>query len=394
MNSKKYLVLGTGVGEAIAYMLAKSIDTHLIVVGDIDIERAIKVCNFVNKFSRSRCICTTTLFDVEKTQDHVAVFKKFDVVISALPAKYNLGLAEAAILADTNFCDLGGVVEITRKMLQLGNKYHNIKSSIVPDCGLMPGLGLIILLKLFLECSAQMLRPNSATIYVGGIPQKPKPPLFYQPMFCIEGLMHLCFDKAPIVRNGEIILADPFSEYEQIHVPELIPYSKQFNGTVEAFITAGTSIAPWYLQKCDIENFCEKTIRWPGFVEFVKPLTQDNFGEKMKATISAPIDENNPDLVWMKVELSGKDSNSTPWSRNVTLLDLLDPETGLTAMQRTTGFTTAIIAEMMTEGKTKPGVNTPENALDHSGLNEVIDRVSDLWYRLSSCHHLGGIAER
>ena len=59
----------------------------------------------------------------------------------------------------------------------------------------------------------------------------------------------------------------------------------------------------------------------------------------------------------------------------VSLLDLYDKDTGLTAMQRTTGFTTAVMAEMVAEGKTKPGVNTPENAFGHSSINEIVDRV-------------------
>ena len=47
--------------------------------------------------------------------------------------------------------------------------------------------------------------------------------------------------------------------------------------------------------------------------------------------------------------------------RSMSLIDLFDTKTGLTAMQRTTGFTTAIIAEMMAEGKAKTGVNGRRN---------------------------------
>ena len=61
----------------------------------------------------------------------------------------------------------------------------------------------------------------------------------------------------------------------------------------------------------------------------------------------------------------------------VSLLDLYDDSTGLTAMQRTTGFTTAVMAEMIAEGKAKPGVNTPENAFDIFGINEIIKRLSN-----------------
>ncbi len=369
MDFKRYLVLGTGVGQAVAYALLKNSVLNIVTLADMDYERTLnireKLCRTINEDR----ICIPMRFVAGQT-DAASLFKGFDVVISALPAKYNLELAEAAIIAHTNFCDLGGVVEITRETLQLSNKYHNMESSIVPDCGLMPGLGIIIAKKLMQDLGGA----ESIEIMVGGLPQKPRPPTFYQKVFHPEGLRHICYDPAPIVSGGEIKWVQPFSDYSQIEVPELKNFSEKFNGRVETFVTAGASVAAWSFMKWGVNNFAEKTVRWPGFVDFFKNVSPDQF-EKMVAThVNIPVDSENPDLVWMRVTTSGG-KNGFSGHKSVSLLELFDPETGLTAMQRTTGFTTAIIAEMIAEGKTKTGVNTPENAFDHPGLNEILDRV-------------------
>lgn len=368
MGSKRYLVLGSGVGKAIAYMLAKNANTRLVVIGDIDTQKSVNVCDFVSKFYKSKCI--PMRFDVEKTPNQVAIFKQFDVIISALPAKYNLQLAETAIEANVHFCDLGGVVEVTNQMMELNLRYPNLPVSIIPDCGLMPGLGIILAKKLMQDLGGA----ESIEILVGGLPQKPRPPVFYQCVFSPEGLRHICYDPAPILSEGEVKWVKPFHDYSQLEVSELQRFSRTFNGRVETFITSGASIAAWSFQKLGVKNFAEKTVRWPGFVDFFKTVPPYKFDQAVDEYLTAPVDTQNPDLVWMRVTAKKADANP----KSVSLLDLYDNQTGLTAMQRTTGFTTAVVAEMMAEGKTKSGICTPENAFNHSGINEMIDRISQV----------------
>lgn len=368
MGSNKYLVLGAGVGKAIAFILARSPHSQLVAIGDFDNEKTMEAYRFINRFSRSKCI--PIMFDAEKNKNPIEIFKQFDVIISALPAKYNLQLAEMAIQANVHFCDLGGIVEVTEEMLKLNNRYPNMPVSVIPDCGLMPGLGVIVAKKLMNDLGGA----ESLEILVGGLPQKPQPPTFYQKVFHPEGLKHICYDMAPILSDGEVVSVKPFHDYGQLIVPELCRFSDKFNGRIEAFVTAGASLAAWSFKDLGVRHFSEKTVRWPGFVEFFKNVPADKFEPVVKEVLTTRVNVENPDLVWMRVtaksELTGQ--------KSISLLDLYDPATGLTAMQRTTGFPTAIMAEMMAEGKTKPGVCTPENAFDQSGINEIIERVSYL----------------
>lgn len=366
VNSKTYLVLGTGVGRAIAYLLAKSPDTRLIVIGDINTERAGRVSVFVDYFNRPKLKCVPMFFDTNKTQNLIEVFRQFNVVVSALPAKYNPKLAEIAIKAGTNFCDLGGIVEVTTQMLELNKKYPDTKVSIVPDCGLMPGLGIVIAKKLMHDLGGA----DSIEILVGGLPQKPRPPTYYQLVFNVEGLKHICYDPAPILSEGEVKFVEPFHDYNQIGVPELQRFSNKFYGCVESFVTAGASLAANSFRDWGVKYFAEKTVRWPGFVNFFKNIPENKFEESVQKNLTIPVSAKNPDLVWMRVMAQRGSEKSS-----MSLLDLFDEKTGLTAMQRATGFTTAIMAEMIAEGKIKTGINTPENAFDHQDINELLTRL-------------------
>lgn len=365
MNFKRYLVLGTGVGKAIAYALLNNSESNSVTIADIDFKNARDVRDNICKLINRQCVCLPTEFRVGD-ENTLLIFKNYDVVVSALPAKYNLELAEAAIVAHTNFCDLGGVVEITREMLQLSNKYPDMESSVVPDCGLMPGLGIIIAKKLMQDLGGA----ESIEILVGGLPQKPQPPTNYQLVFNSEGLKHICYDPAPIISDGKIKFVPPFHDYSQIEVSELKSFSKKFNGRVETFDTAGASLAAYSFLDWGVKNFAEKTIRWPRFVDFFKNVPEHKFEQTVKEYLNIPVDAENPDLVWMRVTTQNGSAK-----KSMSLLDLFDLKTGLTAMQKTTGFTTAIIAEMIAEGKTKRGVNTPENAFDNLGVNEIVSRV-------------------
>ena len=211
---------------------------------------------------------------------------------------------------------------------------------------------------------------ESIEILVGGLPQKPQPPTFYQKVFHPEGLKHICCDMAPILSGGEVVLVKPFHDYCQIVVPELQHFSEKFNGRIETFVTAGASLAADSFHDWGVKNFAEKTVRWPGFVDFFKTVPPHKFEVAVEEFLNIPVDAENPDLVWMRVTAQ-KGSKK----KSLSLLDLFDVKTGLTAMQRTTGFTTAVIAEMMAEGKTKSGVNTPENAFDRLGMSEALNRI-------------------
>lgn len=364
-NMASYLILGRGVGKAIAYHLAQQPDTERIAILDKD-KSVLKIGRLlVGK------PCEFLISDIESL-DLPSLFSKFDVIISAMPASQNLNLAKTAIEAGRGFCDLGGVVDITQRQIsQLNNLALKNGVSVIPDCGLMPGLGILMARKLVYELD----NAKSIAIYVGGIPQKPRPPIYYQRVFNEHGLASICYSNSPVLEDGQIRHLPPFSGHEQIFVPELKKFSSKFDGWVEAFTTAGASIAPWTFKEMGVENFLEKTIRWPGFVDFVRNIPEARFIEKISPHIKTPVTSENPDLVWMKVDALGY-SGRTFHKKSYSLLDLYDSETGLTAMERTTGFPTAIIARMIANSQSNIGVHTPETAFTRKQLKSLWEQFN------------------
>ena len=349
----RYLVLGTGVGKAIAYLLLLLEDTDYVTLTDENMARALEVSGRLRTLTGGTCIP----FGYHVDYDPTFLFESHDVVISALPAKYNARLAELAIRAGVHFCELGGVLEITDQILKLSVPKGRDSLSVIADCGLMPGLGMMLSQGLI----EHLDKTESVEILVGGLPQRPRPPVFYQRVFSIEGLKHLCYDPAPILNNYQVVTVEPFSDHEYLTVPELAGYANE-TGEVEVFVTAGAARTPWTFEAQGLKKFRERTVRWPGFVDFVKAVPPEKFEETIGPHINIPVDAENPDLVWMRVTAKGTRCGLA-MEASYTLLDRLDERTGFTAMERTTGFPTAVIAHMMAEGSAKTGIHTSECCL-------------------------------
>ena len=365
MGKFKYLILGSGVGEAIAYLLLQFKDTLVVNLTDEDGTKARNIAVRLSKLT-GRC-CTSREFHAETDMDSLGCHM-YDVIISALPAKFSPQLAKLAIKNKVSFCDLGGVMEVTTQIFKL-NVGPDCNFSIVSDCGLMPGLGMMLCASIVNDFNCT----DSLSILVGGIPQRPQPPIDYQRVYSVEGMKHLCYDEAPILSDGQIIEVAPFSNYEKLVVPELANYVNK-TGEIETFMTAGTARAHWSFRARGVKNFSEKTVRWPGFMDFVKDIPREKFEEVITPLISIPVDAVNPDMVWMRVTGTGQ-KNGQPAEHSYTLVDKFDEKTGLSAMKRTTGFATAILAHMMAQGRVLRGINTSESCLDPDHLKQYIKEL-------------------
>ncbi|MEA3247045.1 MAG: saccharopine dehydrogenase C-terminal domain-containing protein, partial [Gemmatimonadota bacterium] len=71
----------------------------------------------------------------------------------------------------------------------------------------------------------------------------------------------------------------------------------------------------------------------------------------------------SPDLVALRVVVEGK-KGGTPVRHTWELVDRYNPKTGISAMERTTGFSLAITGLMQAAGQVKPaGVHTPDECM-------------------------------
>jgi lysine 6-dehydrogenase len=352
----RYSVLGAGrQGVAIAYDLIKHGEAETVRLADVDPNLVQNGAERVNRLTAtSKChpyVCNAS--DPNELRKAISGSQG---VVSALPYFLNLQAATVAVSEKAHFCDLGGNTDIVMQELKLDPAARKSGTSLLPDCGLAPGLSNLLAARVL----NQMDRVDSIRARCGGLPQKPRPPLNYKFVFSLHGLINEYSGDAIFLRQGKIAKVPALSELESLRLPGL--------GTLEAAVTTGgTSTAP-YTFKGKVKNFDYKTLRYPGhfaafrayaelglFAQERRPF----FFELLTPLIDFPADR---DRVILLVDGEGRLKRKKRRYRAL-LIDNGDVKTGLTAMERTTGFPTAVIAHLQASGKIASGAKPIESAV-------------------------------
>jgi lysine 6-dehydrogenase len=348
----KILVLGAGrMGLGAAYDLAHSSDVEAVTLADLDFERARAVAETIKSDK-----LTPAQVDVTNSQQVIELMRGHDAAISCVVYHHNLRLARGAVEARVNFCDLGGNNSVVDEELALDEAAREAGINIIPDCGLAPGMVSVLVA----HGAQRFERLDEVHIRVGGLPQHPRPPLDYQIVFSVEGLINEYVERARVIRGGRIVEVDSMTEIERLEFPE--PF-----GEMEAFQTSGgTSTLPESFTG-RVRELDYKTIRYPGHCERFKLLIDLGLASSVEMELDGarvsprrvlgemltrhlPSDE--PDVVLIRVEFRGI-AEGVRREMRYDIVDRFDESTGLSAMMRTTAFPASIIAQMMARGLTK-----------------------------------------
>jgi len=355
------LVLGAGLqGSACAYDLLQRPEVERVTLADLHSDR---LPAFLKR-KKSKRLAPTRL-DAKQAGALRKLMRNHDAVMNALPYYFNYPVAKAAVTSGLHCADLGGNTEIVQKQKTLHKAAQRKRVSVIPDCGLAPGMVNII--------AAEGIRrvgdAESVRIYVGGLPQKPEPPLNYQIVYSLEGALDYYTTPSWVLREGRPERVDALSELEDVPFPSPV-------GTLEAFHTGGgISTMPW-VYSGKVRTMEYKTLRYPGHAAIMRPIREmgllsldpvkvrgtdvvprDAFIAAVSPQLSKP---NGRDLVALRVEVTGKDGRRVAWQ----LLDYYDEATGISAMMRTTGFSLAITGVMQVDGRiSSAGVYTPDEAV-------------------------------
>lgn len=354
-----YVVLGAGIqGSASAYDLAKFGEASSVRLLDLNLSQAQEVAQRLNQMLGTNLIIPGSI-DVSNRDAVMQALQEADACLSAVPYQFNVQLAECAVATKTHFCDLGGNTEVVLKELALNEKALAAGVSLIPDCGLMPGMGNTIAV----YGMEQLDKCDEVQIRCGGLPQTPRPPMGYKLVFSIGGLTNEYFGKSVILRDGKVTEIDTFSELETLEIPAPV-------GLCEAFTTSGgTSTCPWTFEG-ELKTYEYKTIRYPGHFDQFKLLLdlglldlepvavknqavvpRDLFHAVVQDKLSFPEDK---DLVVLRITCHGtKDGH--PKTLQYTIIDFHDDATGFSAMARTTGYPAAIVTHMMARGESVKG---------------------------------------
>ncbi len=356
-----YLLLGAGMqGTAIAWDLLRHAEgTRAVTVVDRDPAALDRLGARLQGDPR----LALRTADVEDAAALSPLLAAADVAISAVNYWLNDELTGLAIANHAHFLDLGGNNEIVARQFARHEQAREAGVTVVPDTGLAPGLAGILGWHLALAldpCEAVRLR-------VGGLPLDPRPPLNYQLVFSVHGLINEYIEDCLVIRDGEIRTVPGLSELETLVFPP--PF-----GELEAFQTSGgTSTLPRSLRG-RVRSLDYKTIRYRGHCEQIRllrdlgltgsePVEVDGAWvaprNLLARRLEAVVPREGDDVVLLLAEAEGfappatgsPDAPPTARRLSIRIIDRNDKATGLSAMTRMTGFPAAIIARLLASGE-------------------------------------------
>lgn len=359
----KMLVLGAGLqGSACAYDLLQHPDVTEVRLADQAVDH---LPEFLRPYIGGR-LKPMALVVTDKT----AILKAMagvKAVMCAVPYYFNLPMTEAAIESGAHFCDLGGNTEIVFQQKGLDAKAKAAGVTVIPDCGLAPGMVNILAQLGITRCDSV----DSVKIFVGGLPQAPEPPLNYHIVYSLEGVLDYYTTLSWVIRDGKRHQVKALSELEPVMFDGI--------GELEAFHTAGGLSTIGFRYEGKIRTMEYKTLRYPGHAHIMEAIRDLGLLEldaiDVKGTKVSPRDvavaamgpklrkPGAKDLVALRVLVSGK-KGGKPVTHEFELVDRYDEKTGVTAMMRTTGYSLAITGLMQARGQVSPaGVHTSDECM-------------------------------
>jgi lysine 6-dehydrogenase len=360
----RYTVLGAGLqGSACAYDLLQDPAVTEVRLADRSFDR-------LPAFLQPHVGTRLTLHTVD-ARDPIAVRAVLSgsvAALGAMPYFFNLELARVAVEAGVHFADLGGNTAIVEEQIAtLHDAAVAAGVSVLPDCGLAPGLVNVIAELGIQQCETV----QAVRLYVGGLPQHPVPPLNYQIVYSLEGVLDYYTTPSWVLRGGQPTQVVALSDIEPVDFDGAI-------GTLEAFHTAGglSLMAKRYAGRIATMEY--KTLRYPGHAALMAairelgflsltPVLVDGTAVVPRALAVAVLDPilrkpGSPDLVALRVEIDGMTAGATV-RKVYELVDRGDASVGISAMMRTTGYSLAIMGQLMAHGRVAPGVRTPDTGV-------------------------------
>jgi lysine 6-dehydrogenase len=359
----KAVIVGAGrMAEAVLYDFVNCGRYDAIAVADADLARAEALCA-----ARGAGLARAAAVDAADEDAAAELVAGHDVCVSAAPYRYNVTLARAAVRAGAHFVDMGGNNDVVAAELALDAEARAAGVAVVPDVGLAPGMTNVLATSLL----GRLDEAVELHIRVGGLPQRPAPPLDYALVFSPYGLINEYAEPCLVLAGGDVATVPPLTGVEDLGFPPL--------GRLEAFHTSGGASTLPYTYRGRVRELDYKTIRYPGHCAAVKPLFELGLASREEVEIggvrirprdvlaerlAAVLPEGRDDLVVVRCWATGK-SGGKDKTVSYELLDYADKAAGLTAMQRTTGFPVAVAATMLADGTVKKaGAFAPEVAFE------------------------------
>ena len=377
-----YCIIGTGrQGRAAAYDLLKFANINELLLLDSN-ENSIHLCLEKIKSVKKNVEIKYQIIDLNNIEELTIILKDYDIFLSSVPYRYNLLLTQVAVESKTSMVDLGGHTGNVIKQLQYNSEAKDKGITIVPDCGMGPGMNVTMAL----FAMEHFDKPLEVRIWDGGLPLNPKPPWNYSLFFNIEGLTNEYDEQAYFLKDGEIVEVPCFDNIENVSFDNI--------GELEAAVTSGgLSTMPWTF-KNKLKVLENKTLRYKGHWEWMKAYRElglfsrevvDHNGTEIvprhfyHQLLEKKIDHGRvEDVCLMRIKAIGfKDSKKIELT--IDAVEYYNQKLDLTAMEKWTGWHISIMALEIAYNKVSNGAISVENALKgHTFLEEARNRGYDI----------------
>jgi saccharopine dehydrogenase-like NADP-dependent oxidoreductase len=345
------IVLGAGmVGSAMAADMAAK---HRVTVTDIRQE----ALDRVKKKCQDLAILPLDLTNRKNLQDTI---RNFDLVLHAGPSALGFETLKNIIEAGKHVIDIAFTPE---NVLELDALAKEKGVTAIVDCGVAPGMDNIIL-----GYYNEIMQLSDFECLVGGVPKQRKWPFAYKAPFAPGDVIEEYTRPARYVENGELVVREPLTDCDYVEFERI--------GTLESFNTDGLRSIIDTMPH--IPNRKEKTLRYPGHVEYVRVLKESGFFATRPIEISgvniSPLEftsrilfdewrlgEDEEEITVFRVTLRGNNADGALEEVVYDMYDEYNTETGTSSMARTTGYTATAAANLFLEGLfIERGVFPPE----------------------------------
>ena len=396
----KFLIFGgTGkIGSAIAWDLAK--DREIESVGIVGRHQA--ALAKTKRWVGSDKVVAHVL-DISDEEGTKKLMARYDVGVIALPdRRTSYKVVEAAIGTGLNIVDIleeyhrrpdpyeteglkvpeGMTIEEYGKWLHKRAVANNVL--LIDGIGFAPGLSNITVG----EGIRKFGKVETAVARVGGIPSKKaaaKHPLGYIVTWAFAHVLREYMVAVMVIKNGKPVEVEAMSDYERFRFTQL-----GRDEELECFVTPGM---PSFLStRPQLKDFSEKTIRWPGHWQGIQTLkgcglldlTPVKFGgmkvvprEFLVSVLEPQLypSEGDTDVCVMWNTVTGT-KDGRRMHVDYYMWEEADTRTGISAMARVTGFSAAIAARFLAEGKIKgKGLVPPEDCIGEEVYEEFMKEL-------------------
>ena len=345
------IVLGAGmVGSTMAMDMATK---HSVTITDFNQQA-------LDKASKKCPQLTPMQLDVTNKQQLQKTIAPFDLVICAVPGFLGFETLKSILEAEKNVIDISFFPENSLDLHELA-KQKNVTA--IVDCGVAPGMGNIIL-----GHYNEQLKLTDFECLVGGLPKIKKWPFNYKAPFSPVDVIEEYTRPARYIENGVLVTKEALSDCEYVEFDKV--------GTLESFNSDGLRSIIYTMPH--IKNRKEKTLRYPGHVEYISVLKKSGFFSEQKIKVGdvevSPLEFSSKilfdewklgdleeEITVMRITLKGTDKNGQNKTVVYTLHDEFCTKTNTSSMARTTGYTATAAASLFLDGLfEEKGVFPPE----------------------------------